>query len=56
VHLHDEVRQPMHDVVSALEDLRIAYRSGATAGIGRALGEIDRATDKIDQALRTASS
>jgi hypothetical protein len=56
VHLHDEVQQPMQDAVSALEDLRIAYRSGDTEGIGQALGEIDRATDKIDQALRTASS
>lgn len=53
--LHDQAEQSMQDAVSALQDLRIAYRRGDADGISRALNEIDKASGEIDQALQKAS-
>ncbi|MGE5156310.1 MAG: hypothetical protein ACM3JP_02315 [Betaproteobacteria bacterium] len=54
--LHDHVQQPMQDAVSALEDLRIAFRNDDAESVDMALGEINKATDEIDKAIRQASS
>lgn len=53
--LHDDVQQAMQDAVSALQDLRIAYRSGDQNGVREALDEIDKAGDDIDTAIGEAS-
>jgi hypothetical protein len=55
-HLFDQVRQPMQDAVSALQDLRIAYRDSDTAGTDKALTEINQSTNEIDTAIQEASS
>jgi hypothetical protein len=47
--LHDAVQQPMQDAVSALQDLRIAYRNGDGQGMAKALDEVDKASDEIDK-------
>jgi hypothetical protein len=54
--LHDAVQQPMQDAVSALQDLRIAYRNGDAQGIAKALHEVDKASDEVDKASQEASS
>jgi hypothetical protein len=53
--LHDRVQQPMQDGVSALTELRIAYRNDDQAGIAKALAEMNRASKEIDQAIQEAS-
>lgn len=53
--MHDQVQQPMQDAVSALQDLRIAYRRGDAAGIAQALREVDKAGDEIDKAIQDVS-
>jgi hypothetical protein len=53
--LHDQVQQPMQDAVSALQDLRIAYRHGDADGIAKALSDIDKAKEEIDKAIEEAS-
>ncbi len=46
----------MQDAVSALHDLRIAYRSGDAGGVAKALDELDKASDEVDKASQAVSS